>query len=145
MSDPLREQIMARYLVVTQGISFFNRVERNAEGFPAQIRPAGVLRDGNEEHPQTDVPPHHGTAKTVVVARPTFDIMLGDTKENIGTSINKVVALLQTAVLADAQLKDLCQRVSYVGMESRLSHSFDADCDMRVHFAFHYLLNPRAP
>lgn len=146
MATDTREQILARLLVIVQGVSGIATAARNALDISETKLPAIVIHDGDEEaHDNSQAV---GLAGNVVTMTPQISILIGDTTDNIGTTANSFRAAVQKAILSDATLTELCGRVRpagarYVSSSFTLFDGTDA-AEVTLQIAISYWFNPRA-
>lgn len=152
-----RERILAQLLLVLKGVDGIKSAARNLDQIPEGARPAIVLLDGDEALPQSQgETTRSGKSPIVMQMQPVINVLVGDNDKDIGATINAIRASLITKVLTDTDLAAVVEadinrpnrqngRVSYTGMLTRFSHSFEMDCDMQVNFAIQYALDPSNP
>lgn len=143
-----REAILARLLVIAEGIEGVKTALRNAEAPQSESRrPAIIILDADEA---ADSRLDQDTGKPArtsnkVGMTPEIYIMLGDNAENVGTAINLLRARLIKAVLTNDDLKDLCGTngsIRYQGCATGLAKDRTMAGEMGVAFTFTYVLDP---
>lgn len=146
MAD-VREQILARLLLIINGISGVQTSARNVDDLSEAKLPALVLHDGAEE--AADNVEAIGLAGNVVAMSVQISILLGDQPENVGTAANVFRAAVCKAVLGDSQLALLCRGIRlpgarYTGCALTTLDGRDIKAEMQVEFVVTYPFNPRA-
>lgn len=151
-----RELILSKLLEVLQTVDGIKSVKRNLDQMPEGARPSIVLLDGDEGLPQTQSEMRSGKSPVIMHMQPVINVLVGDNDKDIGATINTIRAGIITKILTDTDLATVVDadidrqnrkngRISYTGMMTRFSHSFEMDCDMQVNFLIVYSLDPSAP
>lgn len=157
-----REAICARLNEVLQTVEAIKAVSRNETNISATSRPAANQIDGDEDiaaTPPRDEKLHAGPAKTMIVMLPLIDVLVGEPSENVGSVVNALRADITRAIMSDGiaqnggpptagSLLALIGPhgwIQYIGMGTKLSRSFNTDCDLSIRMAIHTLFNPNAP
>ena len=141
----VREDIMARLLVLLGQLSGVTLVARNLDEIPDTKLPAAILYDGDEA--ASDNPRATSGKPTVVHATPVIVIDLGDVPENVGTVTNEWLAEVQSIILLDPVLETMCGDFStagahYGGAETSLHPGRTTHVVLTVNFIIGYHLKP---
>lgn len=136
-----REDILARLLVVAQGLPGMTAAVRNAGGLSDDKRPAVVILDADEvAEPAAD---SRGRGPQMVTMTPEIYILLSGAPADVGTQINAMRAGLIKAVLDDAALQTLVTTngaIRYEGCATGLARGRSMEGEMGVSIGFTYPL-----
>lgn len=140
-----REDILARLLVITSGISGVTRAYRNKDEIPETSRPAIVILDGDEAANDGDPDRRPATAPRRITMTPEIYILLAGTPAEVGTDINLIRARFVHAVMTDATLIALTLDgvgIRYEGCATGLARGRSMEGEMGLSFGFTYVLRP---
>lgn len=146
MADP-RETILARLLVICEGIDGIATAERNPASLDDLQLPALAIMDGDEVANEGDLAGGKpaGSSPQRVTMTPEIVIKMEGRPEVVGTSVNAVLAALKKAVLGDAALAAACTNgggVRYIAAQSSLGYGRTMVGEMAVSFGLTYVLRP---
>jgi hypothetical protein len=137
-----REAILQR-LVTVCAISGIKTVARNRLNFNDNECPAIGILEGDEEANENDPEARPANAPRNVTMAPEIVVMLGDTPQDVGASINGFKIALHQVLTTDAALLALVvngRRVRYLGMGSGLGYGREMEATMALRYGFTYLL-----
>lgn len=146
MATDRRELVLARLLVVSEGVEGVVTAQRNKRLLVDAKRPAIVFFDADEDAMEEDgggAKP--GNAPNLVTMTPEIFLMLGTVPENVGSEINAFRLLFLKAVLFDADLKTIMGsngRIKYNGCATGLSQGRNMEAEMGVMISFTYPFMP---
>lgn len=145
-----REAILDRLHIVLQSIPGTMSHPRNRGELQHDKRPSVVLLDGSEDADDGAFSRGRGTViKNLVVLRPEIYVLLKNQKPNnegIGPELNSWRAKVFNAVTRDSQLLSLLGTnggIHYLGCETDMQSGRPMQGELRVDFAFTYVLDPR--
>jgi len=146
MSRDRREEILARLLVIIDGVDGIRKGYRNLDDIAGIIRPCARMFDG-AEGPSENVTPgdHRGGGAHIMTMRPSVGIAMSATPEKIGTDLNTMRLKFIKAVTTDAALLGICGRngrIRYEGCEPETSAGRAVNGEMFLTFAISYPLIP---
>jgi hypothetical protein len=149
-----REAIHARLLAVLEAVGAAQGaalVERNrVHDLPAAARPALVLVDGDEDAPDPDAPAggRRGPAVATVTMRPAVLGFVDGDPGSVGPALNALLAAVQAAVAADAQLRQLTGpngAIAYAGADVDFAPGPRSEGGFIATFALSYVFDPANP
>lgn len=144
MSEDKRELILARLLEILNGVSDFNRVDRNVDELPEMVRPCAVLIDGDEQR-STDAQGRDGQP-IIMIMSPVIAIGVSSpSADDLGAAASVLRGAVIKAVLNDATLRSIAgtnRRIFYDGLTGKLSHGSLMAADAELRFAISYPLKP---
>lgn len=122
MAD-FREAILARLLVIAQGVDGIKEAARNSPDVSSiKQRPAIILHDGHEELDQSSGRPDMSGRIQFQDLNPQFNILFSSNTKDIGTVANLFRQRLIAAIYGDAELTNFLAhdnhrnpRIYYVG------------------------------
>lgn len=143
MSD-VREQILARLLVVCRSVKGITGAYRNPEVTQSASLPLIAVYDGSEEADEDDPRRSSQSPRRVTMSVQVWAI-LGSEPENVGTQMNLYRARIIKAVLNDATLQSLTGTsavgdVRYTGCATHTEAGTKLFGQMRLDFALSYIL-----
>lgn len=142
MAD-VREAILARLRTLAAAVPGVVAAKRNATELSAELRPGVVVNDGDEQALKGEFT--HGkpsTAPRRMALTPEVWILLGDTPEEVGTSLSGFRSALVKAILTDATLDGLTTSMEYHGLQTSNRRGLDMNGTTRLNFIFNYILKP---
>lgn len=138
-----REEILARLLVVAQGMSGITTAVRNGSGLSENKMPAIVILDADDQ--AQGAADGRGRGPQMVTVTPEIYILLAGDSDDIGSQINGFRAALIKAVLADGNLNTLTGpngAITYDGCATGLARGRSMQGEMGVSLSFTYPLIP---
>jgi hypothetical protein len=156
-SGDTREDILTQYLAIALAVKTADTTivsaARNVGPREVTKRPAIVLLDGDETPFLQPPPSSRGgqvLAKTILIMTPELYILLEEvrpTLAQVGQRLNAYRDALIAAVAGDATLLELLGpngKIQYRGCATDLKSGSAMAGEMRLDFAFTYVLNPTA-
>jgi hypothetical protein len=147
MPDP-RESILARLPDVALLATDVEVAVRNKNEFSDLARPAVVVFDGDEEASDSDPETRPPNAPRRVTMKAELAVLASGASDTIGTTVNRYRAQLIQAITSDAVLIGLVldgtarQSIRYTGSTVALSSGRAIEAELRLGFAFTYVLRP---
>lgn len=137
-----REDILARLTIVASGVSGIATALRNSDATADTQLPAIIVYDADEVADERDLASRPTRTPRRVSMTPEILIKVVGVPETVGTTMNSILAELQTAVVTDATLIALVKdgEIRYMGCATQLAIGRAMIGDMGVSFAFHYIL-----
>lgn len=138
-----RESILARLLVVAEGVQGIARAHRNTMGLSDDARPAIIILDADEAG--EGVNSTRGKGPQMMVLNPEIYILASGKSDSVGSVINELRVTFLKAVLEDAELQTLTGQngsVTYEGCATGLSRGRSMEGEMGVSIAFTYPFLP---
>ena len=138
----VREDILARLAVVASGVSGIVSGLRNSTANADTQLPAIIVYDADEVADERDPPSRPTRTPRRVSMTPEILIKVVGVPESVGTTMNAILAELQTSVMADATLIDLVKdgEIRYMGCATQLAIGRAMVGEMGVSFSFIYIL-----
>lgn len=138
-----REDILARLTVVASGVSGIVTALRNSTVDSDTKLPAIIVFDADEVADERDPASRPTRTPRRVTMTPELLIKVIAVPETVGTTMNAILAELQTAVVTDATLIDLVKdgEIRYMGCATQLAIGRAMVGEMGVSFSFHYVLS----
>jgi hypothetical protein len=153
-----REAILVRLLALATAVktddTTIKTAIRNRGPRETDKRPAIVLLDGDEQNSQPPRSPGRGgqpLPPAIVTMTPELFVLLDEMRpvqDTAGTRLNAYRDALLMAVAGDTQLLSLLGsngRVQYRGCATDLKSGSALAGEMRLDFAFTYVVNPASP
>ncbi len=149
MSNPasdVREAILARLLVLFEGIVGEGHAFRNRLRIPDELCPAIAVLDGDE------TPDDSGYGKgrpangpLVMYMRPEIYGFVQGADSEVGSTLNALRSSMLAAVLNDSVLLGLCMNgdIRYEGYSSGLANGRSLEGEMGLALCFVYVLRPK--
>ncbi len=146
MSD-MREQIMARLLLVLNGVEGINGIARNVKTVSEDKLPALILLEGDEEADENDPVQRRGAGMDPrrIHMIPQIVLAHGNVPEEVGEDINTLRSRTILAIVSDATLRQLTHNgagVRYLGFESDLALGRTMMGQMALRFRLTYAFKP---
>lgn len=143
MTD-IREDILARLVLVARGVSGINGAFRNGFDLDESKVPCVVIHDGDETADDAD-PFRQAAAPRRVRMTPEIYVLVASDPETVGTQMNLYSRRLAKAILADSTLIALTGTspvgdIRYEGCSTGLSKGRQVQGECRLHFSFGYVL-----
>lgn len=144
MAD-IREEILARLLIVVGVVVGTDKAFRNQIEIPESARPAIVILDADEIADEADNNRKRpAISPRIVSMSPEIYILVGSKPADIGTDLNTLRTALIKAILTDDSLVALCHdgQVIYDGFSTGLAAGRSMEGEAGVSFTFPYVLRP---
>ena len=149
MATDKREAILARLLVIAEGMSEFKTRTRNTMAPSDTQRPAIQILDADETADDgIDGRGRPSNTPNLVGMNPEIYILDGSKPETVGPEINAIRAAFIKAVFADTILADLLGTnggIRYEGCATGLARGRTMEGEMGVSLTFTYVFNPQNP
>ena len=138
----VREDILARLVVVVSGISGVVTVLRNSPAPSDTQLPALIVFDGDEQANDRDPTSRPTRSPRRITMTPEILIKVVTVPETVGTTLNDILEELQIAVTTDAALIDLVKdgEIRYMGCATQLAIARAIIGELGATFAFTYIL-----
>lgn len=138
-----REAILARLLVIAQGVDGVVAARRNHLALSDRQGPTITIFEADEEAEEVvNGREWSGRGPFLMQMQPEVYVDLGGTPDTVGTDLNAIRATLIKAVLLDTTIKEMAAKASYLGSSTDLSSQRDMKGKMSLAFSFTYLLAP---
>ena len=138
----VREDILARLTAVAAGVSGISAALRNSTAAADTSLPVIIVYDADEQAFERDPPSRPTRTPRRVSMTPEILIKVVGVPETVGTTMNAILAELQTAVVTDATLIELVKdgEIRYLGCATQLTIARAMSGDMGASFGFTYIL-----
>jgi hypothetical protein len=149
MSIDVREDILARLLVVVASIPNIRSVQRNNVDIPEDQLPAALVFDGDEETDDaSDLSMRPANRPTVVRMQP--EIVIAEQADEVGSELTTLRRELIRRVLTDTELNEQIVKtgrhgngaIRYLGCQTDLGWGRSMQGALRAQFMFKYTLKP---
>ena len=138
----VREDILARLLVVVAGIPNIRTALRNDTEIPEDKLPAAIVFDGDEQTNVTDIASGRPGSRPYLPEM-TPEIVIAQQADEVGSELTTLRRELIKRVLNDAELKGLVGTnggVRYLGCQTDLGWGRSLQGALRAQFTFKYPL-----
>jgi hypothetical protein len=142
----VREDILARLLVVVATIPNIRSAHRNNVDITEDQLPAALVLDGDEETNETQ----NRQSNSPIMVQMTPEIVIAEQSNEIGSDLTTLRRELIKLVLLDTELNDLIAKSSprgngairYLGCQTDLGWMRSLHGALRAQFLFKYTLRP---
>src|SRR5262252_7227425 len=148
MTD-VREDILARLLVIVGSIPNMRSAQRNSVDFPEDLLPAAIIYDGDEESRDgTDLSMHPSNRPSMVHMTP--EIIIAEQANEAGSDLTTLRRELVKSILTDTQLNEQIVKtgrfgngaIRYLGCQTDVGWMRSMYGALRAQFLFKYALQP---
>jgi hypothetical protein len=148
MAD-VREDILARLLVILAGIPNMKSARRNYRDIPEDQLPGALLFDGDEETDDaSDLSMHPSNRPTMVRMHP--EILIAQQSSEVGSDLTTLRRELLKRILTDTELNEQIVKtgrngngaIRYLGLQTDLGEGRSLQGALRAQFMFKYTLKP---